>query len=333
MFSAGKSNPNRVSLYAKLANRFVKNTNYTVLRNHDAITDFVLKYGVKYVYERQMNNYAIYVIAKKDIVDPEKNVEDQVDEGWKETLATAGLAGAIGLGSTGVMNLKQKMSAPSTTTTSQQVVANPEPKPVQKLVTPSTPQQVKQQQASVSKKQPVEVKYITDSPLEKLLMDTAKKAGIVGEELAQFMAQCAHESWDFKFMVEKGKNYKRYEPVYKRNPSTKKVVNVNTKAAILGNTKLGDGFKYRGRGFIQLTGKYNYKKAGEALNLPLVENPKLLEDPKIAAIVSVWFWNHRVKPNISDFSNTKEVTKKINPALRGLEDRHDNFEDYLVSMN
>lgn len=247
--------------------------------------------------------------------------EDELDEGWREKLATVGAAGAIGLGSTGIMNVKQALTQPSvpqqqTTTTA----VAPQNKIVNKQILPVTKQQPPK---PVVKVEP-EVKLITKNPLEKFLMDAAKQSGIKGTELAQFMAQCAHESYDFTRLVEVGNKryFARYEPKY-----------APQKAKILGNIKKGDGIRYKGRGFIQLTGRYNYKKAGEALGLDLEKNPQLLEDPKIAAQVSIWYWKNRVKPKVSDFNNTKEITRQINPALRGLEDRHDNFEEYIISMN
>ena len=77
-----------------------------------------------------------------------------------------------------------------------------------------------------------------------------------------------------------------------------------------------------------MTGKDNYRKAGDALKLDLVNHPELAADPANAANIAVWFWNNRVKPGISNFDDTTAVTKKINNAGRGLEDRLANFADY-----
>jgi predicted chitinase len=158
------------------------------------------------------------------------------------------------------------------------------------------------------------------SRYELLLKNVANKAGIKGIELAQFLAQVKHESWDFNKLKEKGTNidFKKYDIRY--NPR---------KAKILGNVKPGDGARYYGRGFIQLTGRDNYKRAGAALNLPLEKNPELAAKPDIAAKIAVWFWKSRVKPNVTNFKNTAEVTKYINPGMAGLADRHDNFKDYM----
>ena len=155
---------------------------------------------------------------------------------------------------------------------------------------------------------------------EEVLHRTAKAAGLKGTELAQFMAQTRHESADFSRMKEMGGDKyfnKLYDP--KTSPRT---------AKILGNTKIGDGIRYHGRGFIQITGRDNYRMAGEALNLPLEKHPELASKPAIAAKIAIWYWKTRVKPGITNFADTAAVTKKINPAMRGLQDRHEYFKDY-----
>ena len=164
-----------------------------------------------------------------------------------------------------------------------------------------------------------------NSGIEHLLVRVAMAAGIRGNELAQFMAQTRHESADFSRMREMGNaNYfaKRYDPKY-----------APEKAKILGNTHAGDGIRYHGRGFIQITGRDNYRRAGEALGIPLEQNPDLAADPKIAARIAVWYWKTRVQPKIQNFNDTTAVTKAINPALRGLQDRLQHFKDYKLVMN
>jgi predicted chitinase len=154
---------------------------------------------------------------------------------------------------------------------------------------------------------------------------TAIQSGIRGVELAQFMAQVRHESADFSRMKEiGGKQYfaKRYDP--RLAPKT---------AKILGNTHPGDGERYFGRGFIQITGRDNYRMAGNAIGLDLVKRPELAANPDVAAKIAVWYWQTRVKPNISNFNDTAAVTKFINPALRGLSDRLKHFKDYKLVMN
>ena len=180
--------------------------------------------------------------------------------------------------------------------------------------------QAKLTQPTPQKSEPINM--LSNHPQhEALLQRAAKSAGIKGTELAQFMAQTNHESWDFSRLKEKGmgKGYfaKKYDPKYA--PKT---------AKILGNKNVGDGEKYHGRGFIQLTGRDNYRMAQDALNIPLLQQPELAERPDIAAKIAIWYWQTRVKPHINNFNDTKAVTQKINPAMRGLQDRHAKFMDY-----
>jgi len=180
--------------------------------------------------------------------------------------------------------------------------------------------QAKLTQPTPQKSEPINM--LSNHPQhEALLQRAAKSAGIKGTELAQFMAQTNHESWDFSRLKEKGmgKGYfaKKYDPKYA--PKT---------AKILGNKQIGDGEKYHGRGFIQLTGRDNYRMAQTALNIPLLQQPELAERPDIAAKIAIWYWQTRVKPHINNFNDTKAVTQKINPAMRGLQDRHAKFMDY-----
>jgi len=172
---------------------------------------------------------------------------------------------------------------------------------------------------------------VTGSPHEAFLRKEAQKAGMMGNELTAFLAQCAHETMDFKFLKELGGklDFKKYEPVFKRDTNKKIIVdkktgkpkNFNPKAEALGNVRPGDGSKYIGRGYIQLTGRYNYRKAGEALGLPLEEKPELVENPAVAAKVALWYWKNRVANKVQDFKNVTHVTKPINPGMKHLDKR------------
>ncbi len=164
---------------------------------------------------------------------------------------------------------------------------------------------------------------ITSSPLETTLRNIAIQSGLKGQELAQFLAQCAHETGNFSSLTEYGGSldFRKYDPKY-----------APKKAKELGNNRPGDGALFKGRGFIQLTGRWNYTEAGKALGLPLDKNPKLVERPDIAAKTSLWFWKNRVRPNVDNFSDTKSVTYYINKALRGLEERIEFFQKYLSTM-
>jgi putative chitinase len=164
---------------------------------------------------------------------------------------------------------------------------------------------------------------ISPTQSESLLMKAAREAGIRGIELAAFMSQCAHETLDFQRLKEFGGtlDFRKYDPKYNHR-----------KAQILGNTHKGDGALFAGRGFIQITGRDIYRRAGAALGWPLEAKPELATNPSIAANIAVWFWQHRVAPNVKDFSNVAEVTRHINPGLAGLADRKKKFQEYRAKL-
>lgn len=227
----------------------------------------------------------------------------ELEEGWKEKLAAAGL-GAAALGGVAVDDYINQQPAPQ---------AQVAPAPANTIAKPELVQKAVQQQAEPMQKP-------TAHTPEKVLTAVAKASGIVGNELAQFLAQCAHETLNFKHMTEIGSSKyfaKKYD--IRHNPR---------KAKILGNVKPGDGERYKGRGFIQLTGRDNYKRAGEALGLPLEQHPELLERQDVAAKAAVWYWNNRVAPKVSNFNDVKAATKKINPGMKGLKSRQEKFKQY-----
>ena len=88
-----------------------------------------------------------------------------------------------------------------------------------------------------------------------------------------------------------------------------------------GDEATGDGWKYRGRGYIQLTGKSNYKALTESLNVDFVANPDLVATPQYAALSAGWYWNSRGINKLADADDILKVTKAINGGTIGLEDR------------
>lgn len=260
----------------------------------------------------------LYLRQHPDIIDGE------VDEDWRHWVAGLGAASALaGGGGAAYDAYKASQSAQEPTA----VVAKSNfKKGAEKLAKDAIPKT-----------------SVTGSPHEKFLTKAAVDAGIKGEELAQFLGQTAHESHNFKTMIEYGDNeyFKKYEPVFKKDkktkkfildPKTKKPKNFNPTAEILGNTMPGDGVKYKGRGYIQLTGKWNYEQAGKALGLDLLKNPQLVEKPEVAAKVAVWFWKNRVAPKVGDFGDTKASTKPINPGLKHLDQRKEKFHSFKTAM-
>lgn len=242
-----------------------------------------------------------------------KEFEHFAAEGWKDWIGGAALGAAVATGGPAAYDAYKDSN-------------KEEPKAVQ------VQKQEKQKEPEI-KPNAVPKKSVTGSPHEKFLTKAAVAAGIKGEELAQFLAQTAHESHNFQSMVEYGGSldFKKYEPRFVKDKKGK-LQQVNPKAKTLGNVKKGDGARYKGRGYIQLTGRYNYKKAGEALGLPLESKPELVEKPEVAAKVAIWFWQNRVQPRVDDFGNTKASTKPINAGLKGLEDRKEKFKDFKVAM-
>lgn len=89
----------------------------------------------------------------------------------------------------------------------------------------------------------------------------------------------------------------------------------------LGNIYPGDGVKYKGRGLIQLTGRYNYRTYGKFLNLPLEESPELAGEPINALKIACEYWKHKNLNKLCDDDDIIKITKIINGGLNGLDDR------------
>lgn len=124
---------------------------------------------------------------------------------------------------------------------------------------------------------------------------------------AAFLAQTAHESGGFRWVREFG-NTKYFSKYDGRTD--------------LGNTEPGDGARFKGRGFIQLTGRNNYTEAGQDLGLDLVNDPELVErDLEVAARVSGWFWQKNNLNRFADSDNFIGLTRAINGGTNGLPDR------------
>jgi putative chitinase len=154
------------------------------------------------------------------------------------------------------------------------------------------------------------------------------------ERQACFLGQCAHESGGFTALSE-NLNYsaaslcrvwpKRFPTVtdgqnYERNPQ--KIANkVYADRMGNGDEESGEGFAYRGRGLIQLTGKSNYEACGEAIGVELVSNPDLVSTPEYAALTAGWFWDKNKLNNYADKNDMEGLTKKINGGTHGIEDR------------
>lgn len=163
------------------------------------------------------------------------------------------------------------------------------------------------------------------SSLGSHLEDMAKAAGIVGVELAAFLAQCKVETASFTTLEEQPN---AYMPGYEPHPTDPSKSPPAAKA--VGNTQPGDGERFKGRGYIQLSGRYNYTQFAKMSGIPVDKNPKILLDPNAAAKASIWFWKNKVKPVVSNIKDVTAVTRIVNGrALLGLKQRTANFQKYM----
>ncbi|HDL5096297.1 TPA: glycoside hydrolase family 19 protein, partial [Pseudomonas aeruginosa] len=165
------------------------------------------------------------------------------------------------------------------------------------------------------------------------------------ERVAMFLAQVGHESQSLKRLVE-NLNYsaegllktwpKRFAPVearqYARQPE--RIANrVYANRMGNGSPDTGDGYRYRGRGLIMITGHDNYAEAARALALPLVAQPELLEQRTWAAIAAAWWWKSRSLNELADQGRFEKITLRINGSFTGAEDRKARLEWARAALN
>lgn len=237
-----------------------------------------------------------------------------IEEGWKETAAALGMAGALTAGSfMGSKHDTDKVSsnAPVHTQSSQHKKQQIKT-PIAKHAVATAPVKSDKALAAIND---YLAKHTDErgAALAKVLMREAIKQGIVGDELQQLMIQAAHETKDFNHLKEIG-TPRYFTRLYDKSINPRK-------AKILGNTHAGDGARFCGRGFLHITGRDNATRAGAALGLPLDTHPELMERPDIAAKVSIWFWKNRVQAKAKDVSDINSVTKIINPGMKGMKSR------------
>ena len=181
---------------------------------------------------------------------------------------------------------------------------------------------------------------IPDAVFDELL-DTATRFGLHSpERMAHFLAQCAHESMNFA-RTEESLNYSskrlkvvfpKYFPdnlaeTYSRNPCR---IASRVYANRMGNgaESTQEGYKYRGRGYIQLTGKDNYAAFQLAVPDSIMGNPDIVA-VKYPLFSAGWFWNSKRLNELADRGADQQVvadiTKKVNGGYHGLEDRVNQF--------
>ncbi len=179
------------------------------------------------------------------------------------------------------------------------------------------------------------------------LNDTFSQFGILTpNQQAAFIGQCGHECGHFR-ILEENLNYraatlmklwpKRFPTLeianaYAGNP--KKIANM-VYANRMGNRdeSSGDGYRFRGRGCIQLTGHANYFHAGKALGVDFVMEPDLVATPKYAAMTAGWFWSTHGCNEAAEAQDWVKLTKKINGGTIGLEDRITHTKQALAALS
>jgi len=165
--------------------------------------------------------------------------------------------------------------------------------------------------------------------------------------IAAFIAQCGHESGGWrtfsenlnysakaldavfgKYFVRAGRDANEYA----RQPE--KIANIVYAGRMdNGDTASGDGWRYRGRGPIQLTGKANYTKFSADMGVDAVDNPdQVAEDKEVALMSAIWYWNTNNLNRYADEGDIKTLTKRINGGYIGLEDRIHHWEMALEAL-
>jgi putative chitinase len=164
---------------------------------------------------------------------------------------------------------------------------------------------------------------------------------------AHFLAQAAHESGGFKFKSENlnyGKSgllkiFPKYfsQAVAEKYDRKPQMIANRVYANRMGNgdEASGDGWKFKGRGYIQLTGKDNYKAfSGWAKEPSIMENPDQVAEDKYAGLSAIWFWNKNGLNKIADTDNLRDnstvekITKRVNGGTHGISDRIERFNYY-----
>ena len=193
----------------------------------------------------------------------------------------------------------------------------------------------------------------SDTWFEALAEIMPKYEIITPNRIAGFVAQCAHESADFK-RLEENLNYsekallsvfgryfgtggkKRDAAEYARNPEM--IANYvyqdefRTKRGAMGNVEEGDGWRFRGRGLKQLTGRNNYTAFGKTVGMSAEEAAEYVATPKGAVESACWFWDTAKLNKIADSGDIVKMTKKINGGTIGLEDRTERWEKALAIL-
>lgn len=175
------------------------------------------------------------------------------------------------------------------------------------------------------------------------LVDGLQKSNIdTPNEVSSFVSQVAHESIEFTRM-EENLNYtaqrlvqiwpKRFPTIelaqlYARQPE-KLANNVYANRMGNGDTASGDGWRFRGRGPIQITGRRNYAQCGTHIGVDLIAKPELLFTPAIGVQSALWFWQNAKLDEVDDDTDVRAETRRINGGETGLYLRQSYFDHCL----
>lgn len=149
------------------------------------------------------------------------------------------------------------------------------------------------------------------------LNDAMQACGITTPlRTAAFVAQLAHESGEFRWM----------EEIWGPTPAQRRYEPPSDLAAKLGNTQAGDGKRFKGRGPIQITGRFNYAKFGALLGVDLVGDPAQAAAPEVAFSTAGLFWQKNGLNELADARDFVTITRRINGGTNGLADRQMYYE-------
>lgn len=152
------------------------------------------------------------------------------------------------------------------------------------------------------------------------LNETILRYGISNPlRVSHFLAQVLHESGELRYLAEvwgPSEVQERYEG-----------------RTDLGNHEAGDGYKFRGRGLIQLTGRSNYIKYSEDRGVDFIRNPDLVSRYPMAADVAGWYWSLHDLNTLADQDDLRAITKKVNGGYNGFEHRSSLLDKCKVIFN
>lgn len=132
------------------------------------------------------------------------------------------------------------------------------------------------------------------------------------ERQAAFLAQIGHESGGLHWSSE----------IWGPTPAQARYEGRSD----LGNTEPGDGFRFKGRGLIQTTGRANYESTGDELGVDLISDPVQLAQPELAARSAAWFWQEHGLNELADVGDYRRITLRINGGTNGMDDRLSRWE-------